>query len=257
MKCKICDSQTEKLFKAKVLNKYEIQYYRCPKCHFIQTEKEYWIGEAYKSSINLSDTGILQRNIILGFKTSLLIFYLFKRKKIFIDYGGGFGIFTRFMRDIGFDFYWYDPYTKNELARSFDADLNKKYEMLTFFEGVEHLLNPKEDFNKIFQLSDTIVFSTTLVPSKVPKQNEWWYYCFEHGQHISLYTKETFEYIAKKYSCNFYTDGKYFHMFSKKKISKFSFRFLSSIIGYLLLPLVLLVCRSKTVTDHKNLKNAK
>lgn len=43
MKCKICHHEVDKLFKEKVLNKYNIQYYKCPQCGFIQTEKEFWL----------------------------------------------------------------------------------------------------------------------------------------------------------------------------------------------------------------------
>jgi len=255
--CKICGSKAKKLFKAKILNKYEIQYYQCPNCFFIQTEKEYWLKEAYQSSMNLSDTGVLTRNILLGLKTSLIIHFLLNRKGKFIDYAGGWGIFTRLMRDIGFDFYWFDPYTKNELARGFEAELSRKYGALTIFEGFEHFQNPHEDIEKMFKLSDTIIFSTTLVPKPTPKPNDWWYYGLEHGQHIAFYSKETFEEIAKKYGYYYYTDGRYLHMFTKRQISKFFFKVLISLLGFILLPIVFLTNKSRTISDNKKISNAK
>jgi hypothetical protein len=50
----------------------------------------------------------MQRNINLSkmVATILLLFFDFRRK--FLDYAGGYGVFVRLMRDIGFDFYWYD-----------------------------------------------------------------------------------------------------------------------------------------------------
>ncbi|PKN02641.1 hypothetical protein CVU76_01215 [Candidatus Dojkabacteria bacterium HGW-Dojkabacteria-1] len=252
MKCKICNSDTTPIFKAKIINKYDVQYYECPRCLFIQTEKEYWLKEAYQSSMNISDTGVLTRNILLGLKTSLIIQFLFNRKGKFLDYAGGWGIFTRLMRDIGFDFYWFDPYTSNELARGFEADLSERYEALTIFEGFEHFQNPYEDLEKMFKLSDTIIFSTTLVPKPTPQPKDWWYYGLEHGQHVALYSKESFEFIAKKYNCNYYTDGKYMHMFTRRKISKLLFFFLTSFFGFLLIPLVLVTNKSKTITDSKS-----
>ncbi len=41
----------------------------------------------------------------------------------FLDYAGGYGVFTRLMRDIGFDFYWHDPYTQNLFANGFEKDI--------------------------------------------------------------------------------------------------------------------------------------
>lgn len=128
---------------------------------------------------------------------------LANKENKYIDYGGGFGIFTRLMRDIGFDFYWYDPYTKNEVANCFEANLNEKYDVLTIFEGFEHFTHPQEDLEKMLQLADTIIFSTTLVPKETPNTNNWWYYWFEHGQHIALYSKESLISLAKNNCCNF------------------------------------------------------
>ena len=59
--------------------KYQIDYFFCKNCGFLQTEKPYWLEEAYKDSINDSDTGYLQRNVLFSKKTlklfSLLLFY--------------------------------------------------------------------------------------------------------------------------------------------------------------------------------------
>lgn len=251
--CKICFSKTEEVFNAQILNKYNIQYYQCPNCLFIQTENEYWLKEAYESPINLSDTGGVTRNIMLAFKSSLIIHLLFDRKGKFLDYAGGYGLLTRLMRDIGFDFYWYDLHTKNEFARGFEGKLKDKYEVLTIFEAFEHFRNPHEELKKIFKLSDTIIFTTTLLPKPTPSPQDWWYYGLEHGQHIGLYSKETFEYLAKKYGYGYYTDGRYFHILTKKKLSKTSFKFSSSFLALSLLPFVLTINKSKTLSDNKNL----
>jgi len=77
-----------------------------------------------------------------------------------------------------------------------------------------------EDIEKIFSLSDTVLFSTELVPSSPPNPDDWWYYCLEHGQHVSLFSKKSLEYIADKYDYNFISNGTNLHIFSKKKISK-------------------------------------
>ena len=169
--CKICSSKTEKVFKAQVLGKYDIQYYQCPNCLFLQTENEYWLNEAYESSMNISDTGVMTRNIMLALKSSLVIHFLFDRKGKFLDYAGGWGILTRLMRDIGFDFYWYDPYTKNELARGFEGKLKDKYEVLTIFEAFEHFQDPHKELKRYFhsqiQLSSQQLFSPNL--HQIPK----------------------------------------------------------------------------------------
>lgn len=226
MKCKICEEKSEYVFNAKILNNHEIEYFKCSSCGFVQTEAPYWLEEAYSDAISVSDTGLMVRNNDFAKSSSIIFSLLAIKSGSFLDYGGGYGIFTRLMRDKGFDFFWYDKYATNLLARGFEGDiLNKKYEAVTSFENFEHFENPMEDIEKIFSLTDTVLFSTELVPDTTPKPNEWWYYCLEHGQHISLFSKSSLEYIANKYNYNLISNNSNLHIFSKKKISNKIFPF--------------------------------
>ena len=77
MTCKICKQQTKQIFQAKILNKYEINYFHCEHCDFLQTEEPYWLDEAYSESINVSDTGYMQRNLMLSEKLTILLALFF------------------------------------------------------------------------------------------------------------------------------------------------------------------------------------
>ena len=120
MKCKICNNKSNYIFKAQLLNKYDVKYYHCSNCGFLQTEDPYWLEEAYNNSITTSDTGIMSRNLYLSQLSTLILYYFFDKNAKYLDYAGGYGIFVRLMRDIGFDFYWYDKYSKNLLVRGFE-----------------------------------------------------------------------------------------------------------------------------------------
>jgi len=257
MQCKICAAESQPVFQADLLGKYTVQYYQCPTCGFLQTEPAYWLTEAYASPMNLSDTGVVTRNLLLGLKTSLILQFLFQRRGKFMDYAGGWGIFTRLMRDMGFDFYWHDAFTRNEVARGFEADLNGRYELVTVFEAFEHFDQPLKEIEGLFVYTDAILFSTTPLPQPTPQPGEWWYYGLEHGQHIAFYRRETFREISRKFSCAYYTDGKYLHLLSKKPVSKGWFSFLCSKAGMLLLPLVLLGNKSRTKADHDRLRSGR
>lgn len=73
MKCKICNNLIENFDKAKVLNKYDVQYYRCPNCGFISTEEPYWLDEAYSSAIACTDIGLIMRNMLFRDKVSAVL----------------------------------------------------------------------------------------------------------------------------------------------------------------------------------------
>ncbi|HEX2787306.1 MAG TPA: class I SAM-dependent methyltransferase [Ignavibacteria bacterium] len=229
MICKICSKKSSYFGQAEILSKYSIKYYKCPDCGFIQTEEPYWLEEAYHSTINRTDVGYVYRNVLLSKVVKKIIFYFYSKTGKFLDYGGGYGLFVRLMRDIGYDFYWDDAYCENIFSKDFELKdvKEKKFELVTAFELCEHLVNPLEDFEKILKFSRNIFISTEVYPKTNPNLNEWWYFGLEHGQHVSIYSKETFEYLAKKYNLNFYTNGKNLHLLSSKKINSLFFKYIS------------------------------
>ncbi|WP_107775725.1 class I SAM-dependent methyltransferase [Campylobacter concisus] len=220
MNCKICNGPTKKFDNGFILNKYYIDYFQCEKCGFVQTESPYWLKESYSDAISVSDTGVMSRNIIFSKLATIMMSLCVNTKRDFLDYGGGYGIFTRIMRDNGFNFYWYDKYAINLVARGFEGSISdKRYEAVTSFENFEHFENPIEEIEKIFSLTDFVLFSTELITVPAPSTNNWWYYCLEHGQHISIFSNKTLEYIAKKYGYNLISNGRNLHIFSKKKLN--------------------------------------
>ena len=140
--CRVCKLQAEAFFSTVLLQKYSVKYFKCSKCGYVQTEEPYWLEEAYNTPINDSDTGMIMRNLWLKNITSTLIFFIFDSQGKFLDYGGGYGVFVRLMRDVGFDFYWQDKHTENLFARGFEFSEsdNANVELLTCFEAFEHPL---------------------------------------------------------------------------------------------------------------------
>ena len=229
MKCKICQSQTTALFPSKitVLDKYPVEYFKCSSCGFIQTEDPYWLDEAYSSAITSLDIGLVSRNQRISQQLHSLITLLFDKKSTYLDYGGGYGMLVRMMRDIGYDFYRYDTYCANLFSLHFDlADTSeRKFELITAFELFEHLLNPIEETEKMLELGDSIFFSTELIPDhQINKPEDWWYFIPETGQHISLYSAQSLKKLAEHFKCNFYTDNKSLHLITKRKINPTYFK---------------------------------
>ena len=88
--CRICTKPVEVMFSAVLLQKYSTQYFNCSQCGYVQTEDPYWLEEAYESSINDSDTGMIMRNLWLRNVVTTLIYFFFDNKGRFLDYGSGF-----------------------------------------------------------------------------------------------------------------------------------------------------------------------
>jgi 2-polyprenyl-3-methyl-5-hydroxy-6-metoxy-1,4-benzoquinol methylase len=226
--CKICNSSTSYLFTQKVLKKYNVDYFKCDSCNFISTDEPFWLTESYQDAIADADTGILERNIKFKKVVPFIIKIYFNPKGKFLDYGAGYGIFVRMMRDNGYDFWWQDEYCNNLFARKFDIKTlsnDTKFELLTAFEVFEHLKDPKSEVKKMLQFSDNILFSTILTDS-VSEIKDWWYLSPETGQHISLFSKQSLQKLALELRLNFYSNGYNFHLLSSKKINPFLFNLL-------------------------------
>lgn len=221
MICYICGTHVEKSFSKTILRKYDIAYFKCTHCGFLQTEKPYWLEEAYSSVIASTDIGYAGRNVKLVKKVANILLAHFDAQAKFLDYAGGYGLFTRLMRDNGFDFYWQDDYCQNLFARYFElealAATQRHFELVTGFELMEHVIDPYHTLDKIFTYSDSFLFSTELQP-QTEFLDEWWYLASETGQHISFYTLPSLQVIAQHYGCQVYSNQKNMHLITRKVI---------------------------------------
>lgn len=222
--CNICGSSTSKVFDAMVLEKYKTDYFQCENCGFIQTDKPHWLKEAYVSAITSIDVGLIYRNLDFSNIVPPVLDLFSSEEDAYIDYGGGYGMFVRILRDKGYDFYLHDMYAENLFAKHFELkDYNgkSKFAALTAFEVFEHLEDPIEELDKMFKLSDTIIFSTDLQPETTFKRpDDWWYFVPETGQHISFYTTRSLEFLSQKFNCKLYSNKYNLHMFTKQHLSK-------------------------------------
>ena len=218
-KCKICNSDSHYFANAKILQKYDVKYFQCSNCGFVQTEHPYWLDQAYSEAIATSDIGLVYRNNMMANITGKLLFNYFDHQAKFLDYGGGYGLFVRLMRDKGFDFHWFDKFCKNIFAKGFELQKTDKQnlELITAFELFEHLANPLQELKEIIDLCPNILFSTELLPENNPAPDKWWYYAPHEGQHIAIYTIKSLEILASKHNLKLYTNGQSLHLLTTKE----------------------------------------
>ncbi|WP_446011678.1 class I SAM-dependent methyltransferase [Candidatus Electrothrix sp.] len=215
------------LFRTKVLNKYTISYYKCNNCKFINTEEPFWLEEAYGDAIASLDIGLVSRNRKLEPIVTDIIYRYFNKNGIFLDYAGGYGLFVRIMRDNGFDFFRHDVFCQNLFAQFFDIEnfmQDSKFELITAFEFLEHCKDPLSEMTRLLSMSDSVLFSTSLHKKNITSVNDWWYFVPETGQHISFFSIETLENMARSLAVQFYTNGHDLHLFTRQKYYNFCFQ---------------------------------
>ncbi len=218
--CPITGAPMEFAFTEKILGKFDVNYFFSRESGILQAENPYWLDEAYRSAIAVADTGLVNRNLINRKRLEPILYRMFGNAGKFLDLGGGYGLLTRLLRDIGFDAYSYDKYCENIFAKTFEPGENFTADALLAFEVFEHINNPVEFVSNAFAKYNckTMIFSTLLFDGDVPPK-DWWYYSFDYGQHITFYQQKTLKLLADKFNCKYYRLNHDFHLITDKKIN--------------------------------------
>jgi hypothetical protein len=251
-RCTICGAETRLSHRATVLSRYDVAYLYCSQCGLLQTEEPYWLDEAYSDAIALSDTGLLTRNIAVAMRLTALLTFAFPRRVRCVDAGGGYCVLTRLMRDIGFDFYWTDPFCANLFAKGFEADrAGGPFSVITAFEVMEHLHDPIAFMRQVLAKyhGESFAISTQLFEGSPPPL-DWPYYSFETGQHVSFYQRRTLGYIADALGMRLFSSG-HFHLITSQRVSPALFRLAASRVAFGLFPLMKVFQRSRTWPDRQ------
>ena len=249
--CAVCSSATRLSHSDKLMCRLDVDYFYCDECGLLQTEKPYWLDDAYADVIALSDTGLLSRNISLAMRLTAVLYFLFERDARYVDAGGGYGVLTRLMRDVGFDFYWSDPYCANLFAKGFEAVDGGPFAAVTAFEVVEHVHDPVGFIREALSQnrSKSFLFSTQLFEGGPPPVT-WPYYSQETGQHISFYQRRTLERIARNLQLNLFSSG-YFHLLTDREVNNAKFMACSSRAAFAAFPMIKARLRSRTWPDRQ------
>ena len=220
-RCWVCCAPADYVFHADLLKQHRVAYYRCKKCEFLSVEPPHWLEEVYADPLTMgaNDPNSVSRSLEFKAFVSLLLRNLFDSEAKFLDYGGGYGLFVRLMRDAWFDFYWQDPYCHNLFAQGFEAQEETTYELVTAFECFQHFVDPMAELDHLFDKTDCLLFTTQLVPDPMPLPDAWPYYALDSGQHVAFYSRRSLKRMAETLGLVFLSNGRDTHMFTKRHLS--------------------------------------
>ena len=228
---------------------HRVGYFECPVCAYVQTEEPHWLDQAYASAINDSDTGIMVRNQINARIVLATLLLISKLNGNLVDCAGGYGILVRLLRDFGINALWSDRYCQNLLAKGFEYT-TEKADLVTAFEAFEHFVYPADELDRLLKIAPNILFSTELIADPTPKQDDWWYYGKEHGQHIGFFRIKTLNHMAKERGKFLTSNGTSYHLMTDKPIQHALWKLM--IKRNIFLPMILKTrLKSKVWSDHE------
>lgn len=242
MDCHICNSEAKPLSRATVLGRHEANYFYCAECDHIFVANPTWLDEAYSEAIAAEDTGMATRNVLTALRLAA-IYHLGlgdRGQGIYVDVAGGYGLMTRLMRDLGFNYFWSDRYAKNLFAKGFEYKTNLgACQAVSAIEVLEHTTNPLEFIQQTLALyqTDTFIFTTeTFSDNNPPQPNQWGYYSLETGQHIAFFSRQGLTRLAHRLGMRYFPLGR-IHVFSRKPLTPWKLKLASN--KFLVIPLAM------------------
>ena len=252
--CRVCNNITDRKFTGCLLN-IQVDYFECPSCGYVQTESPHWLDRAYAEVINDSDTGIMVRNLANSKIVLATMFMLGKLDGSVVDCAGGYGILVRLLRDFGINAMWSDRYCKNLVARGFEHAYETA-DLVTSFEAFEHFVNPAEELDRMLEIAPNILFSTEIIADATPKQEDWWYYGKEHGQHIGFFRVRTLQKLAHERGKFLVSNGVSYHLITDSPVNRSTWKMMIR-AGKLMPFLLRRKLVSKTWSDHTRMAGLK
>lgn len=249
--CPICDGAMTERFRMKLLRRHEVRFDHCAGCGLLRSETPYWLDEAYAEAIADADTGILARNRAMVRRTACVLRLLGDSRAAYLDVAGGYGLFVRGMRDVGFDCYWHDPYCRNLFAKGFTAaDAGRPFAALTAFEVLEHVHDPVAFVGGLLKqhAARTIILSTEVYRGEPPAPGTWRYYAPTGGQHITFFQERTLARLAARLGLRFATVRNFHVLTDDARLARW-FPLVAGPLSRLLFPVATLGMRSRTIPD--------
>jgi len=198
----------------------EVVLHRCVRCGLFQFPNPDWLDAAYADPISEIDTGLPARCFHVARTAEALIRAQGLGDRQQLDYGGGYGLLTRLMRDRGLDMRHHDPFARNLFAQGFEGDPAGSFGAVTMVEVFEHLTEPLPLLRSLSSHAEMVIVSTQLVPAGLTDLSRWWYLIPDLGQHITFYTRPSLVELAGRSGYRVATDGVGLHVFYRGRLAR-------------------------------------
>lgn len=212
--CRLCGGPTRRIFSKRILTRYDVDYHQCQRCGCQQTDRPFWLHEAYAIPVLNIDIGAPTRTIKNWLAATVLLDLLeIPLEARGLDFGAGHGMFTGLMRSVGRDFVSHDAFSR-PIFSSYQVvgELGDATpDILTAFEVLEHLPDPAETLDDLFSRGAPLILFTTWMVDDQPE--DWIYYLPDCGQHVFFYARKALEDLAARHGYQMRVSQYFFILF--------------------------------------------
>lgn len=217
--CPVCGSSALPVLHFEVLAKLEAEICECGSCGFIFVPHPHWLEGSFSSHLNRLDVGSVDRTLLVSqFVRGLMGPSPHRRDWKLLDFGGGDGLLTRLLRDVGVDCRWEDPYCEPVFAVGPPHEEIEHFDLAVMSEVALHLTDPVATFADLAGRADRVLFTATVPPNPIPP--DWWYLMPSTGQHVAFYPTQAIAGLADRLGVHWCSDGKFFHLLSRTPIER-------------------------------------
>jgi hypothetical protein len=207
-RCRLCDGPAQLQFRKRVLERYDVGYWRCQACGSLQTDEPTWLAEAYAIPGVHIDVGQAGRAIHTWLQICFLLETIgFAKTQPCVDFGASIGLFARLMRDAGYECFAFDLHDACRLANYFKVDRVEAVSpaLITAFEVFEHLAHPAKQIGDLLDAArELVVFSTGLYDGQ---GEDWEYLVPVCGQHVFFASAKGLTDLAARHGFDFVQTG--------------------------------------------------
>jgi len=202
-----------------MLRRYQVSYFRCESCGSIETERPYWLDEAYAIPGVHIDVGIASRSIKNWIALAVFFSQIgLDREALIVDFGAASGLVARLMRDLGYNMRSYDKYSSPSFTNYFNATHPERSRprVVCAFEVFEHFTEPATELGAVLSSRPDFVIFTTWFCDDQPE--DWIYFAEACGQHVFFYTERAMREFADRAGYDLVLTS-YFHILARRNLS--------------------------------------
>jgi hypothetical protein len=218
VKCNICECRASHFVTIRIMGRHDAEYCRCTSCGFIFATNPYWLQESFSTELNRLDIGSVDRCLVVSSFVEVVIRSLRLTAGRILDWGGGYGLLTRLLRDRGLDTRFYDPYTSPLFVGDAIAASDENFDLTVMGEVMLHITHPVETLREVLRRSDYLLFTAVVAPPDV--SSDWWYFMPDSGQHVAIHSRDSIAALGKVLGVSVTSDGRFFHLLHTREVPR-------------------------------------